>query len=66
MKPQLSQSLPPLKLRLPDCTISLAWWSPPNRLAPYRFLIFYTIDDDIVVILNVRHPARRRPPTGQS
>jgi plasmid stabilization system protein ParE len=30
---------------------------------PYRYLIFYRIDGDIVVIRNVRHPARRRPPS---
>jgi toxin ParE1/3/4 len=28
---------------------------------PYRYLIFYRIDDDAVVIRNIRHPARRRP-----
>jgi toxin ParE1/3/4 len=28
---------------------------------PYRYLIFYRIESDVVVIRNVRHPARRRP-----
>jgi toxin ParE1/3/4 len=29
---------------------------------PFRYLIFYTIDGDWIVIRNVRHAARRRPP----
>jgi plasmid stabilization system protein ParE len=28
---------------------------------PYRYLIFYRIDVDALVIRNIRHPARRRP-----
>lgn len=28
---------------------------------PYRYLIFYWIDRNTVVIRNVRHPARQRP-----
>jgi plasmid stabilization system protein ParE len=30
---------------------------------PHPYLIFYSIEDDELVIRNVRHPARRRPPT---
>jgi hypothetical protein len=33
---------------------------------PFRHLIFYSIDDQGVVIRNVRHPARRRAPNGQA
>jgi plasmid stabilization system protein ParE len=33
---------------------------------PYRYLIFYKIRSDTIVIRNVRHPARQRPPTDQS
>jgi plasmid stabilization system protein ParE len=33
---------------------------------PYRYLIFYELDDDAVVILNVRHPARRHPRSDRS
>ena len=33
---------------------------------PYRYLIFYSIDRDAVVIRNIRHPARRRPPNAGS
>jgi plasmid stabilization system protein ParE len=33
---------------------------------PYRYLIFYRIDGETVVIRNVRHPARRRPPSDRS
>jgi len=33
---------------------------------PYRYLIFYRITDDAVLIRNVRHPARRWPPSGRS
>jgi plasmid stabilization system protein ParE len=33
---------------------------------PYRYLIFYELDDDAVVILHVRHPARRHPPSSRS
>lgn len=29
---------------------------------PYHYLIFYQITDETVIIRNVRHPARRRPP----
>lgn len=29
---------------------------------PFHYLIFYSFDDDTVVIRNIRHPARRRPP----
>ena len=28
---------------------------------PYRYLIFYRIEGETVVIRNIRHPARRRP-----
>jgi toxin ParE1/3/4 len=28
---------------------------------PYRYLIFYRIDHNTVVVRNVRHPARKRP-----
>jgi plasmid stabilization system protein ParE len=28
---------------------------------PYRYLIFYRIDESAIVIRNVRHPARARP-----
>ena len=28
---------------------------------PYRYLIFYRLERDTVVIRNIRHPARRRP-----
>lgn len=28
---------------------------------PYRYLIFYEIDDDVIIIRNVRHSARQRP-----
>jgi len=33
---------------------------------PYSYLIFYSTDGDRLVIRNVRHPARRRPPSEQS
>ncbi len=33
---------------------------------PFRYLIFYRITGDTVVIRNVRHPARRRPPSDQA
>jgi plasmid stabilization system protein ParE len=29
---------------------------------PYRYLIFFTIERDTLIIRRVRHPARRRPP----
>jgi plasmid stabilization system protein ParE len=29
---------------------------------PYHYLIFYQIVDETVIVRNVRHPARRRPP----
>ena len=32
---------------------------------PYRYLIFYTVHDDSLVI-NVRHAARQRPPLGRA
>jgi toxin ParE1/3/4 len=38
------------------------------RMAPlvrYPFLIFYTVNDDEVVILHVRHAARLRPWEGE-
>lgn len=28
---------------------------------PYRYLIFYQIDGDSIIIRNIRHPAQRRP-----
>jgi toxin ParE1/3/4 len=28
---------------------------------PYRYLIFYRADHDVIVIRNIRHPARRHP-----
>jgi toxin ParE1/3/4 len=28
---------------------------------PYRYLIFYRIDGDTVIVRNIRHPARRWP-----
>jgi toxin ParE1/3/4 len=33
---------------------------------PYRYLIFYRITSDRVVIRNVRLPARRQPPSHRS
>jgi plasmid stabilization system protein ParE len=32
---------------------------------PFRYLVFYSIDGESLVIRNVRHPARRRPPSEQ-
>jgi toxin ParE1/3/4 len=29
---------------------------------PYHYLIFYEIVDETLIVRNVRHPARRRPP----
>lgn len=40
----------------PGIYAMLAW--------PYRYLIFYQIDGDMLIIMNIRHPARRRPPAG--
>jgi plasmid stabilization system protein ParE len=28
---------------------------------PYRYLIFYRVEHEKIVIRNIRHPARRRP-----
>jgi len=42
---------------------------PHVRVAPvlpYRYLIFYSVHDDTLVIRNVRHAARRRPPLGRA
>lgn len=33
---------------------------------PYQFLVFYRVAGDTIVIRNVRHPARRRPPNNGS
>jgi toxin ParE1/3/4 len=33
---------------------------------PYRYLIFFTIERDTLIIRRVRHPARRRPPSERS
>jgi toxin ParE1/3/4 len=33
---------------------------------PHPYLIFYAIDGDVLVVRNIRHPARRRPPTERS
>ena len=33
---------------------------------PYSYLIFYSIAGDELVVRNVRHPARQRPPTDRS
>jgi plasmid stabilization system protein ParE len=30
--------------------------------SPYRYLIFYSIEPDGVIIRRIRHPARQRPP----
>ena len=41
---------------------------PDVRVAPvlpYRYLIFYSVDDDSLVIRNVRHTARKWPPLGR-
>jgi plasmid stabilization system protein ParE len=32
----------------------------------YAYLIFYVIENDDIVIRNIRHPAQRRPLLGQS
>jgi plasmid stabilization system protein ParE len=37
---------------------------PSVRVAPlirYPFLVFYTVNEDEIVVLNVRHAARQRP-----
>jgi len=42
---------------------------PDVRVAPvlpYRYLIFYSVHDDALVIRNVRHAARQRPPVGRA
>jgi toxin ParE1/3/4 len=42
---------------------------PDVRVAPilpYRYLIFYSIHDDSLVIRNVRHTARKWPPLGRA
>jgi plasmid stabilization system protein ParE len=33
---------------------------------PYSYLIFYSIAGDELVIRNIRHPARHRPPSDRS
>ena len=41
---------------------------PDVRVAPvlpYRYLIFYTVRDNLLVIRNVRHTARKWPPLGR-
>ena len=41
---------------------------PDVRVAPvlpYRYLIFYSMDEDSLVIRNVRHTARKWPPLGR-
>ena len=42
--------------------------APHVRVAPvlpYRYLIFYSVHDDSLVIRNVRHTARKWPPLGR-
>ena len=42
---------------------------PDVRVAPvlpYRYLIFYSVHDDLLVICNVRHIARKWPPLGRA
>jgi plasmid stabilization system protein ParE len=42
---------------------------PDVRVAPvlpYRYLIFSSVHDDSLVIRNVRHAARQRPPLGRA
>ena len=42
---------------------------PDVRVAPvlpYRYLIFYSVHDDSLVIRNVRHAARKWPPLGRA
>jgi plasmid stabilization system protein ParE len=42
---------------------------PEVRVAPvlpYRYLIFYSVHDDSLVIRNVRHTARKWPPLGRA
>jgi hypothetical protein len=42
---------------------------PDVRVAPvlpYRYLIFYSVHDDSLVIRNVRHTARKWPPLGRA
>ena len=42
---------------------------PDVRVAPvlpYRYLIFYIVHDDSLVIRNVRHTARKWPPLGRA
>jgi plasmid stabilization system protein ParE len=33
---------------------------------PYAYLIFYTIEREVLVVRNIRHPSRRRPPGDRS
>jgi plasmid stabilization system protein ParE len=33
---------------------------------PYPHLIFYAIENDVLIVRNIRHPARRRPPNERS
>jgi toxin ParE1/3/4 len=33
---------------------------------PYAYLIFYAIENDVLVVRNIRHPGRRRPPKHQA
>jgi toxin ParE1/3/4 len=43
--------------------------APDVRVAPvlpYRYLIFYSVHDDSLVIRNVRHTARKWPPLGRA
>jgi len=33
---------------------------------PHPYLVFYAIERDVLIVRNVRHPARRRPPDDRS